>query len=164
MSKWLSGQPLPLIKAEVYVEQTNALGHLKAVEYVAIFDDATVDFFTKTALTDGHLRHGETSPFLVELHTCYLKELGPGERVATTAQVLDHDVKRARVILSMTALGDHTLVATCELAVINMGLTDRKPVPWSSAQGEIWSTLRAAHASLPDLPQAGRSIQPLTKR
>jgi acyl-CoA thioester hydrolase len=121
-------------------------------------------FFPLTGLADGALRHGETSPFLMDLHACYLSELGAGEVVRVHFRHLDHDAKRARAMLTMTAVADGRPAATCELLLINMHVAQRKPVAWSPAQTALWDRLRTAHASLPLLPQAGRAIGPLTHK
>jgi acyl-CoA thioester hydrolase len=159
-----AGQPLDLHDATVSKNQTNALGHLKAAAYVQIFDDAIMVFFPATGLADGDLRHGETSPFLMDLHACYLSELSAGETVRIAARLLDYDAKRARLMLTMTAIADGRLAATCELLLINMHVEKRKPAPWSVAQMPLWATLASAHKDLPLLPQAGRSIGPLAHK
>lgn len=155
------GAALPLQRATVARSQVNALGHLKAAEYVRLFDDAIPVLFPLAGIADKDLRHANTSPFLMDLHACYLSELRPGETVEIAARHLDHDVRRARLMLTMDAVADGRLCATCELLLINMDVIARKPAPWSAAQLIGWDALRVAHASLPVLPQAGRAIGPL---
>lgn len=156
------GQPLELLKARVQAGQTNAQGHLRAAQYVQLFDDAVMVFFPLTGLADADLRHGETSPFLMDLHTCYLAELRAGDAVTIKVQHLEHDARRARLIMSMHDDSSGRLAATTELLLINMGLTSRRPAPWSPEQLAIWQSLRAAHQSLPAPAQAGRAIGSLT--
>jgi acyl-CoA thioester hydrolase len=161
------GAPFVVHHATVAKSQVNALGHLKAAEYVRLFDDAINLFFPMTGLADADLRHidlrhGDTSPFLMDLHTCYLSELRAGEAVVIAARHMEQDARRARLILTMTAAADGRLCATGELLLINMSLAARKPAPWSAIQLALWGELGAAHAALPVLPQAGRAIGPLT--
>lgn len=172
-----SGQPLLLLETAIEAERCNILGHMRAAQYVALFDDAFLEFIRLTGLTDQDLRHGTTSPFLLDLHATYLRELKPGDRVAIAVQVLAQDQRRARVILTMHVLADagggaaagtgpeamasRTLAATCELAILNMDMAQRRPVPWSVTQAPIWAELMAAHATLAAPPQAGRAIGPL---
>jgi acyl-CoA thioester hydrolase len=156
------GAPFVVHHATVAKSQVNALGHLKAAEYVRLFDDAINRFFPMTGLADTDLRHGDTSPFLMDLHTCYLSELRAGEAVVIAARHMEQDARRARLILTMTAAADGRLCATGELLLINMSLAARKPAPWSAIQLALWGELGAAHAALPVLPQAGRAIGPLT--
>lgn len=155
--------PLPLIEATIAAADTNALGHLRAAAYVALFDDAIMAWFPRSGVTDAQLLHAGTSPFLMDLHTTYLRELKARQHVAVAAQVLDVDARRVRLILLMTELQHQTLCATCELAIINMDLASRRPVPWSPAQMAIWSGLQQAHAGLAMPPQAGRAIGALAK-
>jgi acyl-CoA thioester hydrolase len=159
-----AGAPLDLHTATVAKSQTNALGHLKAAEYVRLFDDAINLFFPLTGLADEDLRHGNTSPFLMDLHTCYLSELRPGEAVRIAVRHMEHDARRARLILVMTAAADGRMCATGELLLINMNMITRKPEAWSATQAAVWEQLHAAHQSLPPLPQAGRAIGALGSR
>lgn len=158
-----AGAPLALIETAIEARRCNVLGHMRAAEYVALFDDAFLELIRLTGLTDQDLRHGTTSPFLLDLHATYARELRPGDRVAVSVQVLEQDARRARVILLMhLADGAATLAATCELAILNMDMSQRRPVPWSDAQRPIWAELVAAHGGLPAPPQAGRAIGPLS--
>lgn len=151
------GQPLALLRSRVRPDQTNAQGHLRAAQYIAIFDDAIEVFFPMTGLADAQLRHGDASPFLMDMHTCYLAELRAGDEGSVTLQYLGHDARRARLILTMIGPAG-TPAATTELLLINMGLSSRRPAPWSPAQQAIWSELAAAHAGLATPAQAGRAI------
>jgi acyl-CoA thioester hydrolase len=158
------GVPLAVHAATIAKSQTNALGHLRAAEYVRLFDDAINLFFPLTGLADADLRHGSTSPFLMDLHTCYLSELRPGEAVQIAVHYLEHDPRRARLILTMMAAADGRMCATGELLLINMDIVARRPAPWSVSQGALWDQLQRAHASLPGLPQVGRTIGPLASK
>jgi acyl-CoA thioester hydrolase len=158
-----SGAPLPISTATVEPTQTNALGHLKASEYVRLFDDAVNQMFPLTGLADARLLHGTTSPFLMDLHVCYLAELRAGDAVAVSFLHLDHDAKRARCIMTLRTVATDRLAATVELLLINMDTVTRAPVPWSVVQLALWDEMRTAHASVPALVQAGRAIGPLSK-
>lgn len=160
----LLGQPLDLATLTVAKSQVNALGHLKASEYIKLFDDTIPVFFPLTGLADADLLHGDTSPFLMDLHACYLAELSAGEAVRISAQLIDHDAKRARLILLMNAAADGRLAATCELLLVNMHVKARRPAAWSTAQQSIWTQIASAHASMSPPPQAGRSIGPLAMK
>jgi acyl-CoA thioester hydrolase len=158
-----STEPFVVHHATVSKDQTNALGHLKASEYIRLFDDGINLFFPRAGLADVDLKHGETSPFLMDMHTCYLSELRAGEAVEIAVQHLDHDARRARTMLTLRAVTDGRLCATTELLLINMHIGERKPKPWSPRQMSLWDTLKSAHQALPILPQAGRAIGPLSQ-
>lgn len=145
-------------RRRIEADWVSVIGHLRAHQYVALFDSAMTAFLTGTGLTDAELRSGGTSPFLCDLHACYLKELGAGDEVGIAAQVLGVDEQRGRVILLMTTEPAGVLAATCELAILNIDLATRRPCQWSPAQTAIWQRLAASHARLPVPPQAGRAI------
>jgi acyl-CoA thioester hydrolase len=159
----VAGQPLELLTATVARSQTNALGHLRAAQYVAVFDDAIMEFFPRTGLADRELKHAGASPFLMDLHACYLSELGAGEAVHVAYRHLEHDPRRARAMLLMRAAADGRPAATVELLLINMHISERKPVAWSASQMALWDELAGAHAAMPPPLQAGRAIGALAK-
>jgi acyl-CoA thioester hydrolase len=131
---------------------------MRAHQYVALFDEANTAFLCGAGLTDAELRRENTSPFLMDMHVCYLKEVRGGSDVALAVQVLGYDARRARVILMMQVLPGSVLAATCELAVLNMDLVTRRACPWTPDQMAIWRRLADEHADLPTPPQAGRAI------
>lgn len=157
-----AARPFLCITRRIEPAWASAIGHMRAHRYVALFDDAMTAFLNRTGLTDLELRDGGTSPFLSEMHVTYLRELRPGEEVAIVAQVLGHDGRRGRVILVMTAAPAQTPAATCELAIVNIDLAQRRPCPWSPEQAATWRRLAAEHAALAAPPQAGRAIGAMT--
>lgn len=151
-------QPFACGTRRIEESWANVIGHMRAHQYVALFDDAMMAFLSGSSLTDGTLRNGTTSPVLTDMHVCYLKEVRPGEEVAFFAQALGHDERRGRVMLTMQAAPAGWLAATCELAIINLDLRTRRPCPWSAEQMATWQRLANEHAGLPHPPQAGRGI------
>jgi acyl-CoA thioesterase FadM len=137
---------------------TNALGHLRARSYVAIFDEAAMAVLAGAGISDRTPRAGDTSPFLTDMHVTYQAELGAGEEVVLAGRVLGWSERRARLILVMTRARDGVRAATCELLLLNMGLAGRRPVPWSPAQSAIWQDLAERHRRLAPLAEAGRAI------
>ena len=159
MPPFRDGEEWHLLDIDVTESQTNALGHMRAAEYVALFDRANSAFFASSKLTDADLVAGRTSPFLMDLHACYLKEVTAGATVSIAAQHIEHDRTKLRYIMTMRLPATRNVAATCELAIVNMDLDARKPAAWSLAQAEILSRLEAAHASIVVPRQAGRAIR-----
>lgn len=151
-------QPFDCGTRRIEEDWANVIGHMRAHQYVALFDDANTAFLSGAGLTDASLRNGSTSPVLTDMHVCYLKEARPGDEVAFSAQVLGHDERRGRLILTMRVMPADVVAATCELAILNLDLDTRRPCPWLAGQAAIWRQLTAAHAALPVPPQAGRGI------
>jgi acyl-CoA thioester hydrolase len=51
------------------------------------------------------------------------------------------------------------IVATTELAIVNVHLVTRRAEPWTERQRATLAALASAHANLPVPPQAGRAIK-----
>ena len=150
----------------VGTDHINALGHLEAGRYVILFETAIAPLFETIGLTNADLiartPAGATlSPFLVEMHVTYQAELAAGDAVAITAQLLEHDARRARIMLQMTRSNDSRRAATCELLILNMDVTARKPAPWSDLQTKAWHSFAAMHSGVDAPAEAGRGIAPL---
>jgi acyl-CoA thioester hydrolase len=172
-SELKSAHPLTVLDLTIGTAHINALGHLEAGAYVTLFEKTIAPLFSRLGITDDRLLHTDTSgailsPFLVEMHVCYIAELNTDDAVTISAQLLDIDTKRAHLILSMTkAPKDHQKglqAATCELLVLNMDTSARKPANWSTTQGAAWHKLRDQQSRLPPPPQVGRAIAPLTSQ
>lgn len=162
--------PLAVLDLTIGTAHINALGHLEAGTYVTLFEKAIAPLFSRLGITDDRLLHTTDdsailSPFLVEMHVCYIAELSTGDTVTISAQLLDVDAKRARLMLSMTkapkGLSKAHQAATCELLILNMDTTARKPANWSTTQTAAWHKLRDQQSPLAPPPQAGRAIGPL---
>lgn len=155
LDRLIEGEPLAVLTLQVEPHRANALGHLAAAQYIALFDEAFMTFIEGTGLTDSALRHGETTPVLKDLHASYLREVKPGDTVAMSAQLLSFTDQRMELRLAMQRAGRGDLVATCRLEIINLGLTTGKPTPWSATQQAALQRLLAAHINAS--PPHGRS-------
>ncbi|KAB2919291.1 MAG: thioesterase [Hyphomicrobiaceae bacterium] len=148
-------EPLFLQRVTVRPEWLNASGHLRAAQYIVLFDLAIEGFLERIGLSAG--RDATAAPFLLEMHTCYQKELREGETVRIEVQALAFAEKRVHLIMFMrTEAGE--IAATTELAIANVALTKRQTEPWTPSQRETLARLMEAHGGLPVPPQAGRAI------
>ncbi len=155
--------PLAVRNTTIGGDHINALGHLEAGTYVTLFETAIAPFFSRIGLTDERLLHTAAngtvlSPFLVEMHVSYFAELNPGDSVGIAAQLLDHDVRRARLMLTMTKHPHGRPAAACELLILNMDTVTRKPAAWSTTQAAAWQTLIRDQGLGPMPSHAGRAI------
>jgi acyl-CoA thioester hydrolase len=147
--------PLALQEVSIRQEWLNASGHLRAAQYIVIFDQAIEVFLERIGLSGG--QDTGAAPFLLEMHTCYQKELHEGDTVRIEVQALGVAEKRVHLIMLMrTPTGE--LAATTELAIANVALQTRRAYPWTTQQRDTLTTLVKAHGGLPVPPQAGRAI------
>jgi acyl-CoA thioester hydrolase len=147
--------PLILQRTTIRPKWLNASGHLRAAQYIVLFDLAIEAFLDRIGLSGG--RDAAAAPFLLEMHTCYQKELREDDTVRIEVQALAVAPKRVHLMMLMrTDAGE--IAATTELAIANVALTTRRTEPWTLRQLDTLARLMKAHAGLPVPPQAGRAI------
>jgi acyl-CoA thioester hydrolase len=147
--------PLVLQHVKVQPEWLNDSGHMRAAQYIVLFDEAIQSFLTRTGLSNA--REVGAAPFLLEMHTCYQRELRSGDEVHISLQALGMAEKRVHLIMFMRD-SRNDLVATTELAIVNVVLDSRRAQSWTRQQQDTLTALMSAHAGLPVPTQAGRSI------
>lgn len=159
----MAGQRVHLIRAQVEPGWANAAGHMRASQYVILFEDAIYAFFELTGLggRDGTTAGAAATaaPFLTEMHVTYRRELGAGAEVDIAIQLLGADEQRLHVILLMQLAGSGEPVASNELDIVNIDLASRQPSPWPEPVRTALEGLLAAQAGLPAPKQAGRGIR-----
>jgi acyl-CoA thioesterase FadM len=147
--------PLVLLRVAVRPEWLNASGHMRAAQYIVLFDEAIEGFLARIGLASAP--GAGAAPFLMEMHTCYQRELHAGEEVHISVQVLGAGEKRMHLIMFMQREGND-VVATTELAIVNVALESRRAQCWTPQQRGTLTALVGAHANLPAPRQAGRAI------
>jgi acyl-CoA thioester hydrolase len=147
--------PLVLQRVGIRPEWLNASGHLRAAQYIVLFDQAIEAFLERIGLSGA--RNSAAAPFLLEMHTCYQKELHEDDEVRIEVQALGVADKRVHLIMFMrTQAGE--IAATTELAIANVALEARRAQPWTAEQRDTLAALMRAHTGLAVPPQAGRAI------
>ena len=148
--------PLPMHRVSVRPEWLDYSGHVRAGQYVILFEKATEHFLARAGLAGA----GElgAAPFLLEMHTCYLRELRLGDEAQISVQALGAGDKSLHLIMFMHTEADE-LVATTELAIVNVSLDTRRAQSWTPEQRHTLTALVSAHAALPVPAQAGRAIR-----
>ena len=120
-----------------------------------LFDRAIEAFLERAGLSGAP--NAKAAPFLLEMHTCYQKELCEGDEVQIDVQALGATEKRVHFIMAMRTADDE-IAATTELTIANVALSTRRTEPWTPDQRNALAALVQAHAKLPIPPQAGRAI------
>ena len=108
--------------------------------------------------TPDYVRDTQCSYYTAETHIVHKKEVKALEPIHVTAQLIDHDDKRAHIFYRMfhSRTGDE--LATCEQLMLHVDMAAGKTV---AAPKEILDRIRAvadAHTALPRPAEAGRSI------
>lgn len=151
--------PVPFISNEMEIEKDwiDYNGHLNMAYYNVLFDRASDDAFELMGLGPSYARDRKLTIYTAEVHICYIQELHLGDRVKVSFQLLDHDEKRLRAYQEIRHV-DGWLAATSETLSLHIDMNGPKVASFPGDIAEKVSTLRAAHATLPQPERAGRSI------
>jgi acyl-CoA thioester hydrolase len=133
-------------------------GHLNIAYYVLAFDHATDALIEHLGMDAAYRERSGCSTFVVETHLNFLRELVAGDVLRITTQLLGFDSKRIHYFHRMYHAERGFLVATTELILIHVDLTQRHSTPMSLPILDRLGTLMAQHLQLPRPPQAGRVI------
>ena len=150
--------PLLLHNETVRSEWIDYNGHMNLAYYVLIFDHATDAFLDYIGMTEQFRNTQQSSTFAAELHVTYEQEIGVGDEVNVTTQLLGFDEKRIHYFHYMYNKLDGKPVATNELMSLYMDMKQRcvgiMPTPLQEKLGDI----QKAHSVLARPEQAGRVI------
>ena len=151
--------PLVLHRETVRPEWIDYNGHMNVAYYVLIFDHATDAFLDHVGLDADHRAAAGGSTFAVESHVTYQREVGEGEDVMVTTQLLDFDSKRIHFFHRMLHEPAGVLAATCEWLCLYVDLNTRRVAAMPSAIRANLEAVHAAHAVLDRPVEAGRTIR-----
>jgi acyl-CoA thioester hydrolase len=89
----------------------------------------------------------------------YFKEAKEGDALAVTCHLLEHDDKRMRVWLDMTASGGERLAASEQLLIsVAQAEGSARAAPWVFETRAALDALARAQTGLPHPPAAGAGI------
>ncbi len=158
--RWTPGAvveaPLRLYETSVRPEWLDYNGHMSESCYLQAMGDASDALFRYIGIDEAY-RAGGHSFYTVESHLNNLSEVGGGEPLAFTTQILDLDEKRLHFFHAMYH-GDGTLLATGEQMLLHVDMNASRAAPIAPDVCRALQAIRAAHADLPKPEQAGRSI------
>jgi acyl-CoA thioester hydrolase len=138
-------------------------GHLNLAYYQVLFDRATDGVFETLGIGSDYAARRNLSMFALEVHICYLREIGDGERVCVDSQILDHDEKRIHIFQSLIHVDGEFVSATAEIMHLHVNLATRRATPFPDDRLRVIATCAAAHTDLPRPGRAGRRIGILRK-
>lgn len=132
-------------------------GHLNDAYYLVIFTKATDALQNHLGLTLDHIQNTGETLFTVESHLTYLQEIGLGEMVTITTQLLQTDNKRMRVFHRMYN-DQNDLLATVEMLFLCYNLNAKKVSNFSQMMVQSLASLEKEHKDIPWPEQAGKGI------
>lgn len=132
--------------------------HMNMGYYLVVMDFATDAWLDYIGLDQAHRQQHKVTTFSLEAHINYLREVGEGDPLRFTTQLLGFDDKRIHYFHAMYHADEGYLAATNELMSLHVSLITRRSATMAGSVLERLNTLQRAHAELPIPEQAGRSI------
>ena len=151
--------PLELYRCFVEPEWIDYNGHMNVAYYVLAFDRATDAFLDFTGLDEALRKRTGSSTFSVEAHITYQREVGEGDPLRFTTQLLGYDAKRIHYLHHMYHEAEGFLSATVEWMTLHVDLNLRKVAPMPAEVQERLAEIMAAHRALPLPEEVGRVIK-----
>jgi carnitine 3-dehydrogenase len=149
--------PLRLYEASVQPEWLDYNGHMSESCYLLAFGDASDALFRYVGIDEAYRAAGR-SFYTVETQLANLSEVGGGEPLSFTTQLLDLDEKRLHFFHAMCHGRDGELLATAEQMLLHVDMTGPHVAPIAPEVREALQAIMAAHADRPKPERAGRRI------
>ncbi len=159
--------PVPLAETPVLYhtqvkrEWVDYNGHMSEAYYVLVFGHTTDGFLDWIGMDDIYRRRTGHAVYTLEAHISYLHEVGGGQALAVSTQVLGADAKRVRLFHTMNHADKGHLLATAELMLLHVDTTQPRAVPFAPEIQTRLASVVQAHCKLSRPTQAGRSISGL---
>ena len=126
--------------------------------YVVVFDKATDAWLDHVGLDPEFKKSNAVTTFTLESHVTYLRELGEGDPLRFTTQLLAFDEKRIHYLHSMYHGTAGYLASTNELMSLHVSEETRRGAPMDPGIQARLAELFEQHSRLPVPPQVGRRI------
>jgi len=149
--------PLRLHRDIVRAEWIDYNRHMNLAYFVVAFDQATDVFFDFLGLDAGYRARG-LSPYVLETHVVYLREMKEGDAMSFDTQLLDYDAKRLHFFHAMHHQPSGERAAATELLFINVDTRAGRSAPMPETVLERVRAVMQAHVRLSRPPEAGRII------
>jgi acyl-CoA thioester hydrolase len=148
---------LQTLQTPVIKEWIDYNGHLNDANYLVIFTKASDTLQNHLGLTLEHIQNTGETLFTVETHLAYVQEIGLGETVTITTQILETDNKRMRIFHRMFN-DQNELLATVEMLFLCYNLLAKKVTNFSDMMVQSITILEAEQSQLPWPDSAGKGI------
>jgi acyl-CoA thioester hydrolase len=153
------GSALPVHEATVVSEWVDYNGHMNDAAYALVFSRSIDALMDRLGLDAAARRKSGQSLFTLQMMLHYFKEAKEGDAIAVACHLLEHDDKRMRVWLDMTAKGGERLAASEQLLIsVALGEEGNRVVPWAHETRAALDALAKAQSGLPHPPAAGEGI------
>src|SRR5271166_7097559 len=123
---------LPVLATMVAGEWVDYNGHMNDAAYAIVFSRSVDALMDRVGLDSAARKRTGQSLFTLQMMLHYFKEAREGDALAVSCHILEHDDKRLRVWLDMSAPSGERLAASEQL-LISVAIDDAgtRAVPWA---------------------------------
>src|SRR5271156_4107650 len=153
------GSALPVLEATVVSEWVDYNGHMNDAAYAIVFSRSIDALMDRVGLDAAARKRSGQSLFTLQMMLHYFKEAKEGAALAVPCHILEHDDKRMRVWLDMSAPSGERLAASQQL-LISVAIDDAgtRAVPGAFETKAALDALAKAQSGLPHPPAAGAGV------
>jgi carnitine 3-dehydrogenase / betainyl-CoA thioesterase len=151
------GGPRRVPARRIPAEWVDYNGHVHESRYLELFADATDSLLGAVGVDSGYLAGGG-SYFTVETHLSHLRQLGAGDRVHVTTQVLGSDEKRLHLFHVLLRDDEPDPLATAEQMLLHVDTASGRAAPSREPVRARVAELARRHEGLPRPERAGRAV------
>ena len=108
---------LPMLETTVVSDWVDYNGHMNDAAYAIVFSRSVDALMDRVGLDAAARKRSGQTLFTLQMMLHYFKEAKEGDALVVTCQLLEHDDKRMRVWLDMTAPGGERLAASEQLLI-----------------------------------------------
>ncbi len=148
--------PLVLWDLEVAPDWVDYNGHMNDAAYALAFSRAGDRWMEQIALGPGEREATGYTLYTLQIMLHYFHEVKLGAPLRVTAQLIEHDDKRARLWMELRSPLDGPAVAATEQ--LYLSVRQARAVPWRAETLARLAEMSQAHVGLPLPAQAGRGI------
>jgi carnitine 3-dehydrogenase len=152
--------PLELFKCKVSPLWIDYNGHMTEASYLSAFGEASDQLFRYVGINESYRNEGKGHSFYtVESHINYYQEVGSGEPLRFTTQIIGLDEKRLHIFHSMIHANTGVLLATTEQMLLHVDMRKSKAAPILPSVYEALEAIYKAHKTLQMPEQVGRQMK-----
>lgn len=133
-------------------------GHMNMAWYHVLFDRAVDEAFAQAGLGPDYLEARGMSTFAAECHILYKREIGTGDKVRVTLQLVGFDDKRLHFYMEMRHAVEGWVVAATENLALHVDMKTRKVTPFPPDILANLAIMQAAHGQMSRPALIGRII------
>jgi acyl-CoA thioester hydrolase len=155
----VSDAPLVLWDLDVAPDWVDYNGHMNDAAYALVFSRAGDRWMDRIGLGAEVRQATGYTLYTLQIMLHYFREAKAGAPLRVTAQLLEHDAKRARLWMELKSPLDGPVIAATEQLYLSVRQAEEtRAASWRPETLARLQQMAAAHAGLPIPPQAGRGI------